>query len=193
MSRQFQLWVTVALVALACKTVAQTSPRADVYAALVAGDKKNLASLANLMVTNVTIPLRTVNVAQSVSPWLAQWEAVPLVLRQAAQQAVPSTAVTLSPELFPQGTRFVTQAEIDAAMVPRGPSEDAWALFRRRFNADGWLSVSDVVFAPDQSNALVYYEVRCGGLCGVGAYVWLSRMSGGSRWAIQRHIVSWVS
>jgi hypothetical protein len=190
--RQFQSWVTVALLAFTSPLAAQTSAKADVYAALFDGNEKKLESLANLVVTNVTIPMRTVNVAQSVSQWLQQWEAIPLALRRAAEQSAATTAA-LSPELFPQGTRFVTQAEVDSALVARGPSDDVWANFRRRFNAGGFLSVSDVVFSPDQSDALVYYEVRCGGLCGVGAYVWLSRDSSGSPWTIRRRIVSWVS
>ena len=193
MSRQFQLWVTVAVLAFTGATVAQTGAKAAVYTALLEGDDKNVDSLANLVVTNLTIPMRTVNVARSGSPWVSQWEAVPLALRQAAEQSPPAAAAPLGPDLFPQGTRLVTRAEVDAAFIPRGPSEDAWASFHRRFNAGGYLNVSDIVFSPDQNNALVYYEMRCGGLCGMGAYVWLSRDSGGSRWAIRRRIVSWVS
>jgi hypothetical protein len=52
---------------------------------------------------------------------------------------------------------------------------------------------SDILFAPDGLNALVYYERRCGGLCGEGGYVWAQRDSAQSQWSIRQRIVSWMS
>jgi hypothetical protein len=192
MSQQWQWCVTVALIAFTCTVAAQTSARADVYAALLKGNDKTSEPLADLLVKNVTIPMKTINRAESVSPWLRQWDVVPPALRRVVEESAPATAAPLAPALFPSGTRFATEVEIQSAFT-QDPTGNGWSAFRRRFNAAGWLSVSDVIFSPDQSDALVYYEMRCGDLCGVGAYVWLNRGSRGSGWVIQKRIVSWVS
>jgi hypothetical protein len=71
--------------------------------------------------------------------------------------------------------------------------EANWQLFQRQFAAAGWAAFSDIYFASDDAEALVYYEGRCGSAYGVGMYVWLHRGSAESDWIIRKRIVSWVS
>ena len=43
------------------------------------------------------------------------------------------------------------------------------------------------------TDALVYYEAHCGGLCGERGYAWLHRDSDRSRWQLKKRIVSRVA
>ena len=52
--------------------------------------------------------------------------------------------------------------------------------------------VTPVAFNKDQSEALVYYEIECGGLCGGGYTLWLKR-NGSGAWLVRRQLMHWVS
>ncbi|MDO8837007.1 MAG: hypothetical protein Q7V01_15500 [Vicinamibacterales bacterium] len=184
-------WCLAALIALIPVTAdSQPSPEAAVYAALFNGRDWNLEPLAQLVVKRTSIPVPTL--VGSNPEWLKEWDDVPGPLRLAAHESSFTPRPPLAPELFPQGTRFVTNDEVDSMFVPRqGAPETNWKLFRQQFAAAGWVAFSDIYFASD--DALVYYEGRCGSLYGVGMYVWLHRGSAESDWVIRKRIVSWIS
>jgi hypothetical protein len=116
----------------------------------------------------------------------------PSELRRAASQPSRTESRRLNASLFPTGTRFVS-AQAVQAIFPGSGIEENWSAFRRQFRSKGWLAFSAGLFADDQLNALVYYEARCGGLCGEGGYVWLRRDTPSSPWRIAKKIVAWMS
>lgn len=68
-----------------------------------------------------------------------------------------------------------------------------WEDFRRRYpRRDGCERLSPVAFSADSTEAMVYREVHCGGLCGDGTLYWLRRSSDG-RWSVIGSLMFWVS
>jgi hypothetical protein len=129
----------------------------------------------------------------SSSQWLKElFSDVPSELRRAASQPSPTASRRLDSSLFPAGTRLVPAADVEKVFGNVGVEEN-WSRFRTQFKARGWLAFSAALLADDQSNALVYYEARCGGLCGEGGYVWLRRGTSGSPWQIVKKMISWMS
>ena len=128
----------------------------------------------------------------SSSEWLKEFDEVPLELRQAASQPLPTKPHRLSASLFPTGTRLVSAKAIETTFNV-APIEEKWSAFRREFSSEGWLAFSGGLLADDQLNALVYYEAHCGGLCGEGGYVWLRRDTPSSPWRLARKIVAWMA
>jgi hypothetical protein len=124
--------------------------------------------------------------------WLDNFNELPATLRTAALQPVSSQPKRLDRESFPLATRLVARKEIDAAFASGG---DGWDSFRLRFNSAGWIGFSDVIFTDDGRDALVYYEIHCGWLCGFGRYVWLQRDRASRRsvWSIKKTVDHWVS
>jgi len=184
--------VALALITAAAMSASRPSTKASVYAAVFSGDHWNLDPLSKLVVKGTAI--RMPSLAGSSANWLMQWDEIPQALRRVAEQPQPTSDVSLSPSLFPAGTRLVADRAVEAVFRPReGAPEANWALFRRQFAAAGRVAFSDIVFTADETDALVYYEGRCGSLYGIGAYVWLHRNGVGSAWVIRKRIVSWVS
>ena len=116
---------------------------------------------------------------------------MPAALLAAASRPVPARARPFDVALFPRGTRLVSQRAIE--WRPGQDISNYWASFRRRYGKDGWAAVSDVLFANAETEALVYYEGHCGGLCGEGGYVWLHRDAATQQWAIRKKVISWVN
>lgn len=77
-------------------------------------------------------------------------------------------------------------------MFSRGTT-DGWNEFHRRYPRQrGYLTVSPVAMSADTLDALVYYEFRCGRLCGQGEFVWITRR-GTSGWQVRKIFGVWVS
>ena len=164
--------------------VAQPGIRSEVYAAAHAG------AGSRLLVRDESIPIRAIS-ASAVTGWLKQFDAVPVELRTALRQVTEMKPRPLDRSLFPVGTRFISQSDIAAAFGQR--LNDDWEAFKRRYEADGWISFSDVLVTSDDLDALVYIEARCGSLCGHGTYIWLHRTGSAGQWSIAKSIVAWVS
>ena len=113
-------------------------------------------------------------------------------LRRAASEPSPTKPHRLDPSLFPTGTRLVS-AEAVEMIFTRSEIEGNWSAFRSQFRSKGWLAFSGGILTGDQLNALVYYESRCGGLCGEGGYVWLRRDTVSSPWRIAKKIIRCMS
>jgi hypothetical protein len=168
--------------------LAQAGTAADVYAPLF--DVRYHGTRPSIwVVTDMTVPMPTLS--SSSADWLRQFDDVPVALRQAASQPSPTRARILDVAQFPTGTKLVSERAIQTIFT--GGVEDGWAAFRREYGSDGWLAFSEVLFTVDALDALVYYEARCGGLCGEGGYAWLHRDAAQSGWSIRKKIVRWMS
>jgi hypothetical protein len=65
-------------------------------------------------------------------------------------------------------------------------------LAAERLGGAGVLAITPVAFTDDSAQALVYYEVWCGDLCGGGYELWLVRESDG-HWELRQEMAHWVS
>jgi hypothetical protein len=82
-------------------------------------------------------------------------------------------------QMVSEGKTFVDMERFFAVMREEHPRSAFFVSFTRAgFNAD-------------RTEALVYVTIHCGGLCGSGQYVQLRRT--GSRWVVQRIVITWVS
>lgn len=182
--------MTAVILAVICAAgLSQSGVAAGVYAELL-GESYHAVPASRMVVKDTAAAMPRLR--GSSSEWLKKFEGVPLQLRQRASQPSPTQPRRLDASMFPPQTRLVPAAAIESIFTNSGVEEN-WSAFRTQFKAQGWVAFSDVLVASDQLNALVYYESRCGGLCGEGGYVWLRRDAPGSRWRISKKIVSWMS
>ena|SRR2546425_2981587 len=139
-----------------------------------------------MAVSDVAVSMPTLSGGSA--EWLKEFDDVPVALRQAASLPSPTSAHPLDVAQFPTGARVISEPAI--RRICAGDVEEGWATFRREYGAEGWLTFSDVLFTRDALDALVYYEARCGGLCGEGRYAWLHRDAASSSWSIRKKIIS---
>jgi hypothetical protein len=124
-------------------------------------------------------------------PWWGQrFDSIPSELPASLVAAsAPRIATATLP--LPRPVRVLSAAEI-RSLFREGPHA-GWEQFHRRFpDARLYLALSPVAFGADNSQALVYYEYYCGGLCGAGNAVWLTREPTGM-WVVRKTIGFWVS
>jgi hypothetical protein len=169
--------------------LSQVDVAAELYAALL-GERYHGVPAALMVVKDTAVAMPTL--LGSASEWLAQFDQVPSELRRAASQPSPTKRRRLDGAAFPSGTSVMSAQAIEKVFTSPTPREN-WSAFRAEFHARGWLAFSEGLVTRDRLNALVYYEGRCGGLCGEGGYVWLRRDTVSSPWRIARKIVSWMS
>lgn len=76
--------------------------------------------------------------------------------------------------------------------LPDGQLESFWAGFHKKYpTATGLVFFSKVGFNDRHDQAFVYVGRTCGGLCGSGEYVLLSKVNG--RWVVSNEQGLWVS
>jgi hypothetical protein len=161
----------------------------EVYAVLLA--QRYHGAPASLMVLKDRA-LAMPGLRKSAPEWLKEFDRVPVELRRGASDPSPAGLHPYEASLFPPGTRLVPSSAVEA--VFREPRvEENWAQFRQLFRATGWLAFSGVLVTRDALNAVVYFESRCGGVCGEGGYFWLRRRTAESPWTVAKRIVSWMS
>ena len=85
----------------------------------------------------------------------------------------------------------LSAAERDSARRADRHETHAERVMRAYPGARGELALSHVGFSADGEEALVYYETRCGSLCGRGALVRLQRVAG--QWHVVARVTLWVS
>lgn len=180
------LYITAAICTVG---IWQVENAAGLYAPLLV-ERYHAVPASQMVVKDKAVPMPPLR--GSSSEWLRQFNEVPSELRRAASEPPPTKPHRLDASLFPAGTRLVSAESVETKFTGSG-TEENWSAFRSQFSSHGWLAFSDGLLAEDQLNALVYYEARCGGLCGEGGYVWLRRDSVGSPWRIAKKIVSWMS
>lgn len=67
-----------------------------------------------------------------------------------------------------------------------------WERFHSQFPGAGqYIGLTPVVFNAGRTQALVYYEYHCGGLCGGGTLALLTREAG--VWRVRKTVMFWVS
>jgi len=146
------------------------------------------AAVYDALITQLELDRKTVYVASASKQYRvgertdsgrqgARADSVPLALAKRLEDLsrVPRAATTLS---LPKGVRIVTEEESDR-------------LQREGFGAQVVLAVSPVALSEDSSDALIYYELHCGGLCGHGAVAWFRRARDGG-WHFQASRRYWI-
>jgi hypothetical protein len=125
----------------------------------------------------------------AVPRWRVQFDSIPpglvaeLVHRSATR--LPSSHLAL-----PNTARTITRTELREIFSsgPRG-----WDEFYRRYPRQRlWIALSPVVFSQDSTQALLYREYHCGGLCGRGDLMWLERRAD-SKWHVRKRLTYWIS
>ena len=141
-----------------------------------------------MVVKNSAIAMRPL--AGSNEDWMKQFANMPHELRRAAARRHPARRAPFTTAELPKGTRLVDAAAVKSLFVSADgePSPDAAAR-----SISGWLALSEVIYTVDGRDALVYYEARCGGLCGEGGYVWARRAADTDQWRLGRKVISWLS
>lgn len=82
---------------------------------------------------------------------------------------------------------LVEEKELEQFRKGRG-----WEEFYKKYpESGGFISFSQAGFNPDRTQALVYFEHWCGGLCGSGLYLLLEKGEGG--WKVTKVHSSWIS
>ena len=164
------------------------STEAAVYAALL--DSIGPKPLPDtLLLGDTTLSFRMPS-REVPAEWRAQFDSIPedlpLKLEEASLRRRPSSELRL-----PRPASFVTRTELIDIFV-NGPH--GWQDFYQRYPAHrGYMESSPIAFTTDSLNALVYYEYRCGGLCGHGEVVWLRRQTRDAPWRIRKRIELWIS
>jgi hypothetical protein len=182
--------VTPLIAAVICAAgFSQIDAEARLHATLL-GDSYHAVPASQMVVKDMAVAMPSVQ--GSSSEWLKEFEKVPSELRRAASRHSPTKPHRLDPSLFPPGTRLVPASAVERIFTGGGVEEN-WSAFNSQFKSRGWLAFSDALLTGDRLDALVYYEARCGGLCGEGGYAWLRRDSVRSPWRIEKKIVSWMS
>jgi hypothetical protein len=124
----------------------------------------------------------------SLPTWQQQFDSIPSELPSklevASQNPQPSTALPL-----PRPIRVLTDAEI-IELAKRGKG-GSLSVVSRRNPQEKYLRLTPVVFTPDSSDALVYYEYVCGPQCAGGDAVWLKRDRMRS-WKVRKILGFWV-
>ena len=78
------------------------------------------------------------------------------------------------------------------SLFPKGEFDRAWRRFYSKYpNSSGIISFSNVGFNAEMNQALVSTGRGCGGLCGAGHYVLLSKDDG--KWNVKSKTMTWVS
>lgn len=112
----------------------------------------------------------------------------PLAEELRSQFLVESRKTVALPPLHASNARLVPQQTIDEIFAGKG----WWQEFYRRFpRSKGYLQVSKPAFSADGLNALLYVSHSCGGLCGTGWVMYLTRE--GRRWRIVDKKMLWIS
>lgn len=105
-----------------------------------------------------------------------------------AASSPPQPIETLS---LPYPIHVVSSKEL-SAMFANGPNK-GWEEFHRRYpHAHSYFAFSPVVYSPNGSDALFWYEWYCGSLCAGGEAVWVSRDPQG-RWQFRQKVLFWIS
>jgi hypothetical protein len=168
-------------------TAVEGAPDAGVYAALIASLPMRRVP-DTLLLVDSTLQFRAPG--GGVPQWRTQFDSIPPELSHGLDAL--SRSKRASEQLpLPRPVRIVSAAALREifSLGVRGGWEE---LHRRYPNQRGYLRFSPVAFSADTLDALVYYESHCGGLCGRGAAVWLTRRAS-AHWRVRKVVQFWVS
>ena len=126
----------------------------------------------------------------SVPSWRAAFDEIPAALPAALETRSRDKRTSAGLPL-PRPIRIVTDAALREIFAPG--VGDGWKEFNRRYPRQRtYYQFSPVAFSTDSLDALVYYEYRCGGRCGGGNAVWLTRRDN-VRWQVRKIVTFWIS
>ena len=84
---------------------------------------------------------------------------------------------------------LISKAEVDKFF---GEGGGWWKAFYEKYpGSPGLITFSNVGFNNDGTQALLYVGHGCGGLCGSGHYVLLSKNNG--VWKVEKSVMTWIS
>ena len=84
---------------------------------------------------------------------------------------------------------FISKSEVDKMF---GKGGGWWEAFYKRYpNSPGLITLSNIGFNSEMTEALLYVGHGCGGLCGQGNYVLLVKTNG--TWRLERQVMTWIS
>jgi hypothetical protein len=110
--------------------------------------------------------------------WLRRGKDVVPSPLPARLSALSAAALAVPPQVFAAPVRLLSTAS-------------ALRLAERRLGGTTILAVTPIAFTDDSSQALVYYDARCGGLCGGGYELWFVRAADG-RWVLRQDLAHWI-
>jgi hypothetical protein len=158
-------------------------PETAVYAAVLR-EAFGRRQVPRLVLADSTLVLPRTNNATD-SDWIREYEAVPADLR-ARLGTLGRIAIACDRIGLPR--RIVCSvAPVSRGVDSGGPQLGGLSTRERRL-----LGLSQVAFSADSSQALVYYEYVCGGLCGEGTALWLVRTSSGE-WQVKQRVNFWIA
>jgi hypothetical protein len=128
--------------------------------------------------------------SNALASWRMRFDSLPAELPPrldaASRKRLPSAALAI-----PRPMRTLSLAAL-REIFAGGPGE-GWRVFYERFPRQRrYIGLSPVVFSDGGQSALLYFEMHCGGLCGEGDAVWLTRSKEG-RWSVRKVLMFWVS
>ena len=77
--------------------------------------------------------------------------------------------------------------------APKSDQFGGWETFRRQYGVSSSVGLSRVIVTADGRDALVYFEHRCGNVCGEGTLLWLRRITADGPWIVRARRGFWVS
>lgn len=103
--------------------------------------------------------------------------------------------VWLNAASLPAATQLVPRATISDVFrtAPKTDRYGGWETFRARYGVSSYLSLSRAIITADGRDALVYFEHRCGSLCGEGTLLWLRRIPADGPWTVRGRRLFWIS
>ena len=87
-----------------------------------------------------------------------------------------------------ENAQVVLESQIEAIFSGNGWWEDFYKTFP---DSRGYVQFTAPVYSGDRKHALIYVSHSCGGLCGTGWLIYLSKSNG--RWEISARQMLWIS
>jgi hypothetical protein len=92
--------------------------------------------------------------------------------------------------VLPVECTLITEDEVDGYFTQAGSG--GWSSFYHTYpDSRGFLRFSRVAINRSATQAFLYVEHRCGGLCGTGHHVFLSKQDG--KWVVKKTHLLWIS
>jgi hypothetical protein len=163
---------------------------AEVYAALI--QEMEMRPVPDtLLVADSTPHYQLPGIGGVVTRWRQSFDSIPAGLparlAELSARRMPSDSLH-----WPRPIRVLTHNDF-REIFANGPK--GWEELYRRFPRQrAYMSLSRVAYSEDFQDALVYREYHCGGRCGRGELIWLSRRGDSpGDWRVRQRLVHWIS
>lgn len=147
--------------------VRRRHPASEVYDVIAMSLYASSPRPQTVLIADSSLVFRQPGGSDVISSWRMRLESMPRAL-VAELARVSATRVPVEKLSLPTGARVITRAELRSIFTGGPPN---WEEFYRRYPEQRmWFAVTPVVFNADTSQALLYREYHCGGLCGGGGF-----------------------